>query len=366
MGSQYEMMRYASVATTASTPGTPARISNALEPRLHDPEPAGRDGDQRQQPGHGVGQQDQRRVGLDPGGPDAGQQGAEVEGEPPGAQERRRLPAPAQDPADAVALEDQPVRQAGQGRRLALHPVARRLNDPARPAQGRVQHEHRGAEAGEEHEGHDAEQRRVIQAVRDGCPRQNGGQQEDGEGEQPADAEQREGGQPGDRGRGIVPGLGEHAELRGRAEGGTPGHNEADGVAGELRRRDGEPRLGPQRNSLQRDGAGEVRHLEGDGEGEPDRVERGQLGEGAEDGGQAREDEVEGDAGHHRHDGLLGEGPPRRRRLDVLLNSGGEPLRHGVAAGGAVPGWGRTVLLGFVVFLRRHRRIVTGGERGSA
>ena len=51
---------------------------------------------------------------------------------------------------------------------------------------------------------------------------------------------------------------------------------------------------------------------------------------------------------------------------DVLLNPGGEPLRHGVAAGGAVPGWGRTVLLGFVLLLRRHRRIVTGGERGSA
>ena len=31
-----------------------------------------------------------------------------------------------------------------------------------------------------------------------------------------------------------------------------------------------------------------------------------------------------------------------------------------------VPGWGRTGLLGFVVLLRRHRRIVTGGERGSA
>ena len=51
---------------------------------------------------------------------------------------------------------------------------------------------------------------------------------------------------------------------------------------------------------------------EDDGEREPDGVERGQLRKGGEDLGQAREDEVDGDAGHHHHDGLLGDGPPRQ------------------------------------------------------
>ena len=58
-----------------------------------------------------------------------------------------------------------------------------------------------------------------------------------------------------------------------------------------------------------------------------------QLREGVEDLGQAGEDEIDGDAGHHHEDGLLGDRPPRQRRRDVLFDTAGEPLRHGVAAG---------------------------------
>ena len=81
---------------------------------------------------------------------------------------------------------------------------------------------------------------------------------------------------------------------------GAARHDQADGVAGQLRGGHREPRLGAQGDALEGDGAGEVRHLEDQRDGEPDRVERGQLREGAEDLDQAGEDEVDGDAGHHR------------------------------------------------------------------
>jgi hypothetical protein len=105
---------------------------------------------------------------------------------------------------------------------------------------------------------------------------QDGGQHEDGQHEQAADAEQRERGQAADGGVGVEPGGGQHAELDGGAGRVAAGQAVGDRVAGQPGGDHREPAFRAQRQPLQGKVAGEGDYLGGEGDREPHRVQRRQ------------------------------------------------------------------------------------------
>ena len=100
-------------------------------------------------------------------------------------------------------------------------------------------------------------------------------------------------------------GLAQHVELHGAAGGGAARHDAAEGVAGQLRRRDGEPRLDVERQAQQRPHAGEAGELRRDDGDAPERVDVPELRAGREDRGEARPDDVQAEPGQREHDGAL-------------------------------------------------------------
>ncbi len=102
------------MASTAWAPSRPASVEESGEAGLHDPDPAGRDGHQPDDPGHGVGQQDQRRPRMGADGPHAEQQAQVVEQQATDRQQGGLPPLLAEHRADDVALLEQPLGQALQ------------------------------------------------------------------------------------------------------------------------------------------------------------------------------------------------------------------------------------------------------------
>ena len=125
---------------------------------------------------------------------------------------------------------------------------------------------------------------------------EHGGQGEDGQRQQAADAEQRERGEAADSGVGAESRGLERAELNGGAGRVAAGQGTGDRVAGQPGGDDSEPALGAQGQPLQTEVAGERGGFGGYRRSEPDHVQRGQAWPGTQHGDEARRHEVDGRA----------------------------------------------------------------------
>ena len=102
-----------------------------------------------------------------------------------------------------------------------------------------------------------------------GEPNSTTGRTKTGRASRPPMPEEREGGQAADGIGGVHPAHGQHPELHGGTGRRPSRHDEGDGVAGQLGGDHREPRLGPQGDALEGEGAGEVGHLGHEGRDEP-------------------------------------------------------------------------------------------------
>ena len=267
------------MARTASTPVRPARTSRPAETGLDDAEAAGGDGDQADDPGHRVGQQDQRGPGVGAHGPDGEQQAQVVEQQAAGGEQGGLPPLLAEHRADQVALLQEPVRETGDRLALPQRPVADRLGRPARPSAAAVSMAITMAPNPTKRTKPIAPMMAASTRPRaDRGAEQDGRQDEHREGQQAADAEEREGGETADRIGGVHAADRQHPELHRGTGGGPSGHDQRDGVAGQLGGDHREPRLGAQGDALEGEGAGEVGPLGQQGGDEPQQVEGHQPG----------------------------------------------------------------------------------------
>ena len=97
------------MASPAVDAGRPQKPRQA---RLDEPEPARRQRDRAEQLGGHVREQDERRIGLGPDGPERGEQGEVVERPPPDGGDEGHPPVRPDGDADGVPLAEQLLPQA--------------------------------------------------------------------------------------------------------------------------------------------------------------------------------------------------------------------------------------------------------------
>ncbi len=203
----------------------------------------------------------------------------------------------------------------------------------------------------EQHEPAGADPCRLREAGRHPRPRQDRGQHQHGQHEHCASGQQGQRGDRRARRRGVDAGHGEHPELH-RGSGRLATRNDArECPARELRCRDREPRLRPERDALKVPEADEARGLGRDDQREPQRVDGLEVLPGSEHRDERGKQQVERERGDEKHRDAPDELAPARCRH---LPGGAGLVDRGVDRSDARH-------LGFVV--GGHRATVATGHR---
>ena len=121
------------------------------------------------------------------------------------------------------------------GGRLRSAEVPDSLDRPAAPSERAVSRQNDGTESGEDDESDRAEYRRVDQSSAGrGAAYEDDRQRKDRKGQETPHPQQRERSEAAHRGPGVLSAGGQHPELHGGAHRSTAGHDQTDGVAGQL------------------------------------------------------------------------------------------------------------------------------------
>ena len=317
----------------------PREVERGREAGLDEAQAARRDGDHGQHHRGDVREQHEGRPGPRS---DRGQrrQQRQVVEQPVAERAQQRLPPlPAERGAHVVAFGHQPVRQVAERFALALQPVSDDLDRAADGPQRPVGPDEDGAHPQREGEHAGAEPGGLREAARHRPPGQHRRKGEQREREERRRADDGGGREPGADGGGGDAGRHQEAVADGAAGGGAPGHDAAERVAGELRRRDREPLVGAQGQPLQQPDAREARDLDHEHDDEPDRVQREQLRPGLEHLQEARPQDVERDQREQQQResspdrASVAGGGVADRTLGVGRRRGGRSLGLGFRAG---------------------------------
>ena len=217
----------------------------------------------------------------------------------------------------------------------------------AEPVQRAVGEQQHGA-AGEQPEAHDDGDRADAEevALHGGAGDQDRDDADHRQAEQGRRRDEGDGGDAGRRPDGADARLAQHVELHGAAGGGAARDDAAEGVAGQLGRRDREPGLHVEGQPQERPHAGEAGELGEHDRDAPQRVDVPELGAGREDRGEARPHDVQAERRQAQDDGTLD--PHGRAVAGLALDHRDGGLRLGV-------GRGRQGLLGRRVRARWRR-----------